>query len=444
MSGAHTQHSWLRLSGYASVAAGVLHAVAAGLHASHASVTRIFLVLALLQISWGLIAQHVRQRLFLIAGSLIHVGAMIGWLLSCTTGISFVAGLEIAESPGPADTTCAALALIAVVSLMMSQGHLWRNVNDKVVMNGAYALAAISLIGVWNIKEHAHSYNIIKLVDNGLTIDANGVIISPTTVSAVPDELTATTIASQSTVAGASASKSQSSTKKTTTTSSSTTTTTPHGHELTTAQAQALASGWPRAFDPGQPINFSGIGGVTAVQAARATALIQNAARDLARYANYNDAIAAGYLSIGDAGFEHVIKYSYLNDGRFLDTTAPESLVYKVVNGTKTLVSAMFIANPGTQVNDATINDYAGGLIQWHVHDNLCWKAVNGVPKVVGVLDAAGNCPAGSILQTGGAPMVHVWITPHPCGPFAAVEGVAAGISDVPDSQRVDLCNAAH
>ena len=443
MSGANTQYSWLRLSGYASLAAGVLHAVAAGLHAGHASLVRIFLVMALVQIAWGLIAQHVQHRLFLIAGSLIHLAAMIGWLLSCTTGISFVAGLEIAEAPGPADTTCAALALAALISLMMSQGRIWRNVNDKLVMNGAYALAAISLIGVWNIKEHGHSYNIIKLVDNGLTIDANGVIVSPTTVTTVPNELTATTVTSQNTVAGASTSKSQSPSKKTTTTSS-TTTTVAHGHDLTTAQAQALASGWPRTFDPSQPINFSGIGGVTAVQAARATALIQNAARDLARYANYNDAIAAGYLSIGDAGFEHVIKYSYLNDGRFLDTTAPESLVYKVVNGTKTLVSAMFIANPGTQVNDATINDYAGGLIQWHVHDNLCWRPVNGVPKVVGVLDAFGNCPAGSVLQTGGSPMVHVWITPHPCGPFAAVEGVAAGISDVPDSQRVDLCNAAH
>ncbi len=23
--------------------------------------------------------------------------------------------------------------------------------------------------------------------------------------------------------------------------------------------------------------------------------------------------------------------------------------------------------------------------------------------------------------------MIHVWITPHPCGPFAALEGVGAG-----------------
>ena len=36
--------------------------------------------------------------------------------------------------------------------------------------------------------------------------------------------------------------------------------------------------------------------------------------------------------------------------------------------------------------------------------------------------------------------MVHVWITPHECGPFAALEGVGAGTAAVDDAQRVDLC----
>jgi hypothetical protein len=139
-----------------------------------------------------------------------------------------------------------------------------------------------------------------------------------------------------------------------------------------------------------------------------------------------------------------MIKYSLLNDGRFLDTTAPESLVYKVTGTARTLVSAMFIASAGMASNDVTLTSYAGGLIQWHTHNNLCWKSVSGVPKVVGVIDAAGNCPAGSVLQTNGAPMVHVWITPHACGPFAALEGQGAGVADEPDSVRVDKCNAGH
>ena len=109
----------------------------------------------------------------------------------------------------------------------------------------------------------------------------------------------------------------------------------------------------------------------------------------------------------------------------------------------KTLVSAMFIANPGTPLTDTTLVNYAGGLMQWHVHSNLCWTTVNGVPKVVGVTNAAGVCSAG-VLQPTGAPMVHVWIAPHPCGPFAALEGNGAGVADVSDSERVDICNRAH
>jgi hypothetical protein len=214
---------------------------------------------------------------------------------------------------------------------------------------------------------------------------------------------------------------------------------------LTTAQALAAASGWPRPYDPANPIDFSDIGGVTAEQAARATTLIQSAQRDLPKYAKTSAATADGYVSIGDGvtGFEHYMKYSLLNDGRVLDTTAPESLVYEVKGGVKTLVSAMFIANPGTPLTDATLVNYAGGLMQWHVHSNLCWITVNGVPKVVGVTNAAGACLIGT-LQTGGAPMVHVWITPHVCGPFAALEGNGAGVANASDAERVDLCNKEH
>ena len=38
--------------------------------------------------------------------------------------------------------------------------------------------------------------------------------------------------------------------------------------------------------------------------------------------------------------------------------------------------------------------------------------------------------------------MVHVWITPHPCGVFAALEGIGAGTAAVSEEQRVDMCDA--
>jgi len=38
-------------------------------------------------------------------------------------------------------------------------------------------------------------------------------------------------------------------------------------------------------------------------------------------------------------------------------------------------------------------------------------------------------------------PMIHVWIRPHECGPFAALDGIAGG--QVPDGEEV-LCDHAH
>ena len=112
------------------------------------------------------------------------------------------------------------------------------------------------------------------------------------------------------------------------------------------------------------------------MQEQRARAIISATARDLARYADPAVAVAAGYRSIGDAatGYEHYLKWSLLDDGRVLDSAAPESLVYKLVGGTKKLVSAMYIAQPGTNMNDPTLVNYAGPLMQWHVHSNLCWR----------------------------------------------------------------------
>ena len=40
--------------------------------------------------------------------------------------------------------------------------------------------------------------------------------------------------------------------------------------------------------------------------------------------------------------------------------------------------------------------------------------------------------------------MVHVWITPHECGPFAALEVVVAGVADASYAERVDLCSKVH
>ena len=439
------QNKRMQWAAYASIGAGLIHGVAVGLHADHASLARVFMALAFVQVCWGIVAISRLQWIVVLGGFAINGTAIVGWILTRTSGISFISGLEISEKPQMADTLGAVLAATAIGASLWA----WRQrdvpVRETSHLNAVYLTGAVTLVALWSVTGHAHAHvEDIALTDSGLSINADGVIISPSTTSTIApiDMSTSTsTVPASSSTADSIATKKKQAVAAPTTVGNTTTTTINHPHALTTAQALAAASGWPRPYDPANPIDFSDIGGVTAEQAARATALIQAAQRDLPKYALTTTAITDGYVSIGDGltGFEHFVNIKLLDDGRVLDTTAPESLVYSVKGGVRTLVSAMFIANPRTPLTDTTLVNYAGGLMQWHVHDNLCW--LNG--KVVGVTNAAGACLIGT-LQTGGAPMVHVWITPHVCGPFAALEGNGAGVANASDAERVDLCNKDH
>jgi hypothetical protein len=199
----------------------------------------------------------------------------------------------------------------------------------------------------------------------------------------------------------------------------------------------------PRPYDPSKPIDLGGYPGVTPAEQARAEKLVRDTLRDLPKYADVNVAYADGYRSIGDAltGDEHYVKWAYSNDGRILDTKHPESLVYEMRNGKKTLVAAMFAMPFGSRFTD--VPDVGGPLTQWHVHNDLC-LADNPRDPLQKVLSGAttinGPCPPGSI-KAGAAPMLHVWIVPNKCGPFAALDGVGGG--QIPPGQE-RLCDTIH
>jgi len=456
MTGESLRDVRMQWAAFASIGAGVIHGTAVGLHADHPTLSRVFLVLTVLQVAWGVIALQRTLLTVVVSGVAINGAAAIGWLLTRTTGIAFVSGLETVEKIQTADTLCALLAAASVAAALWAWRKRGAPSHPRSLINAVYLCSAVTVVALWSVTGHAHSdVHDVALTDAGLTVNADGVIVFPTDEVPVGLETSATAVVTTSTMPSASASASAIATKKKKASTSSvpvarttapaatvanTTTTTIHPHSLTTAQALAAASGWPRAWD-GSTIDFSGIGGVTPEQEARATALIKAAQRDLPRFADIETAKTAGYVSIGDAatGFEHWVNTPLLFDDRVLDTSAPESLVYSVKGSVKTLVSAMFIAKNGTLLTDTTLVNYAGGLMQWHVHTNLCWSN----NKVVGVTNAAGVCIFG-VLRTGGAPMVHVWITPHLCGPFAALEGNGAGVAQASDSERVDMCNKAH
>jgi len=45
------------------------------------------------------------------------------------------------------------------------------------------------------------------------------------------------------------------------------------------------------------------------------------------------------------------------------------------------------------------------------------------------------------LVKVVNSPMIHVWIQPHPCGPFAALEGIGGGT--IADGET-RLCDHAH
>jgi hypothetical protein len=181
--------------------------------------------------------------------------------------------------------------------------------------------------------------------------------------------------------------------------------------------------------------------GVTPEQQAAAENLVAVTLVRLPQWADYKVAEAAGFKSIGDAvtGVEHYIKWDWINDNITLDPDHPESLVYQPQpDGTKKLVSAMYMLPDNVPLDK--VPNIGGALMQWHIHDNLCFTNDPVQPRVAGLTNSQGGCPA-PLVKFQPAPMIHVWIVPHKCGPFAALEGVGAG--QVQAGQE-HLCDHVH
>jgi hypothetical protein len=86
----------------------------------------------------------------------------------------------------------------------------------------------------------------------------------------------------------------------------------------------------------------------------------------------------------------------------------------------------MFMANPGDTLD--TVLDVGGALVQWHVHEDLCFAGEPNAWWVTNVIPHDRACPSGTFrLREITVPMVHVWVVPHECDPFASLQGDGAG-----------------
>jgi hypothetical protein len=201
---------------------------------------------------------------------------------------------------------------------------------------------------------------------------------------------------------------------------------------------------------PGGTPTDPGSSGVTPEQAAAAAKLIVDTKVGLEQWQDADKVHAAGFRTIGDGGtgYEHLVNWNWIDDGIVLDPNHPESLVYRVTPEGRVLEAAMYVLPFGTA--DEDIPDIGGTLTQWHVHNNLCFtpeQITDGYPQrsVIGLTDAAGNCHSGEKLPL--APMLHVWIVDHPCGPFASLDGVGAGqaVNEPQDPNADPACqHSAH
>jgi hypothetical protein len=192
-----------------------------------------------------------------------------------------------------------------------------------------------------------------------------------------------------------------------------------HSHGPPTGNGNGTTKPGGHAHPPSGPIISLDDPRVTKSQRAAAQSLIDRTTAAMKSFGTLEAVVAGGYSWIQDGkngGFRHYVNWSYLNDGRELDPSRIESIVTeKKADGSERVVSAMYILALGKTMAD--VPDVAGALTTWHDHKDLCWNGNVLAGRLVN-----GKCtPGGTLVLT--PPMLHVWMVPHPCGPFAGIEG---------------------
>jgi hypothetical protein len=396
--GADSKPDILSVAGLASIVAGIIHATAAGSHSDHKAAVWAFAGCALFQLAWGGWALLRSNRLIALVGALGNAALFGAWVLAKVDGISFVKGLDEVEPVQFADGLAAGLAAVSVLLVFMhlvGGPQIARSARNPMLTVAAGVAIALALPGMVAAGNHHH--------DEAGHTHADG-----------------------ETAAG-------------------------HVH---TPSAVPV-----KKYDGKLPVDLSGVPGVSKAELTRAENLVTITIKELPQWSDPAYAYSKGYRSIGDAatGVEHYIKWDTINDKHVLDPNYPEALVYEVNKAQRTflypidrpppphtrkLVSAMFMFPEGTTLQ--TTPDIGGPLTQMHIHDNLCFDKdprVSGVgaqgPRVIGVTRPNGSCGRRGFKLTP-VPMIHVWIVGHPCGPFAALEGVGGGQVKEGETQACD------
>lgn len=155
-----------------------------------------------------------------------------------------------------------------------------------------------------------------------------------------------------------------------------------------------------------------------------AARLVSETRAAVARYADLQVAIAAGYkpMEPPDLQIVHYVNTAYMTDVDVLNPQHVQSLIYYNGSHGPVLIGAMYIMPRRGELGP----DIGGPLTVWHQHSNICFDNVTGVAVAFthdGFFDngneKSGVCPRGSTKVTT-PQMLHVWLIDNPDGPFAS------------------------
>jgi hypothetical protein len=184
-----------------------------------------------------------------------------------------------------------------------------------------------------------------------------------------------------------------------------------HGHEHAGGEAAAHAHAATATDGGGEGAahaheqNLPDVNAATPEQRAKAQALLDQSVAATRKYTDPAAAKAADYrvdAAKQDVKFLHAGNPAYRTDGKLVDPTRPESVIYwRGPQGKLTLVGVLYVVPKGTATPDV-----AGPITRWHSHQ-ACWDP-NARRKLSKPQD--GRCPPGQELRESGQ-MMHVWFT---------------------------------
>ena len=150
-----------------SIAAGAVHAAAAGSHGGVGVLGTLLGVAGVAQLAWGLLTLVMPTFAGMLAGAILNGAAVLAWVMSRTIGLPLSGAAGEVQSLGVPDVAAAALGIGAVVLALASVTG--RSLNDETMNALVTTTVAISfaLIGILTPHNHAVADQSVPILEAG-------------------------------------------------------------------------------------------------------------------------------------------------------------------------------------------------------------------------------------------------------------------------------------